>query len=104
MASLILFGDESSVRAELLHHFLNLVVKAGDEGGDEHDYVNAEDDFKNCQCAAQFVIAQSIHCLLQIFAVCLCHRVLPIRAQGFNRVKLSCAYCGEDSKEESYQG
>ena len=74
VAALIPLGDESRVRAKLLHIFLDLRVEAGDESGDEHDDTDAKHDAKNREGAAEFVGAQRIHCLPEIFAICLWHK------------------------------
>src|SRR4029077_9029174 len=51
----------------------HLRVKTGDESSDQHDDADPEDDAEHGQTAAQFVRAERVHCLLEVFAVLLCH-------------------------------
>ncbi len=102
VASLIPFGDEGGVRSELIDVFLNFLIEAGKQRGDQHNDADAQDHTEDRQGAAQLVRAERIHCLLQIFAVSLCHvRSSAVRAQRFDGIQLGCAHGWKNSKEES---
>src|SRR5215467_7992568 len=73
VASLIPFGDERGVRAELINILLNFLIEAGKQRGDEHNNADAQDHPEDRESAAQLVSAQRVHRLLQVFAVSLCH-------------------------------
>src|SRR5882724_1440718 len=102
VAALIPLGDESGIRAELLHVFLNLRVEAGDESSDEHDDTDAENDAKNREGAAQFVAAKRIHRLPEIFAVGLRHTRLAFRSKSFNRIEFRSPHGREDAEKKSH--
>ena len=64
VASLVPFGDERCIRAELFNVFLNLLVKAGDQGRDQHDDAYAQHDAEHRERAAQLVGPQGVQSLL----------------------------------------
>ena len=101
MARLVPFGDESGVCAELIDVFLNLLIEAGKQRGDQHDDADPQHHTKYRQGAPQLVCPECIHRLLQIFAVCLCHNVLSVRPKRFNRVQFRSPHGRENSKEET---
>ena len=105
MAALIPFGDESGVRAELLHIFLHLLIKPGDQRRDQHDDADAKNHAEDGEGAAELVGPQGVHSLPEIFAVLLRHRIrLAFRSKSFDGIKFSRAHGRKDAEEESDSG
>ena len=75
METLIPLGNKRGVCSELLDVVLDGFVEAGNQRGNQHDDADAQHHAKNGEPAAHLVGAQSVHCLLEIFAVCLRHFV-----------------------------
>ena len=76
MPSLVPFGDERGIRAELFNIFLNFLVKAGDESRHQHDDTYTQHNAEDRQRAAELVGPQGVQRLFQVFAVCLSHILL----------------------------
>src|SRR5208337_4153137 len=101
-ASLVPFGDERRVGPELIDAFLDFLIEAGEQGGHQHDHADAQDHAEYGQGAAQFVGAQSVQRLFQVFAVGLCHVCSSaFRAQRFDGVQLGRAHGWKNSKEKT---
>src|SRR5262249_42544933 len=66
-------GNERRVHAILLDLLLNVVVEPGNKCRHQHDHADAEHDSEDRECAAHFVRAQRVQCLLQAFAMLLRH-------------------------------
>ena len=73
MAALIPLRDEGRVDTPLLDVLLNFLVKARDQPDNDHGDAYTQDNAENGESAAQFMRAQSVHGLLQIFTVRLGH-------------------------------
>ncbi len=100
--SLVPFGDERRIRAELFDVLLNLLVKAGHQRRHQHNHAHAQHNAEHGQPAAQLVGPQGVQRLFQVFAVCLSHIFSPIRAQSFDGIQLGRPHSRKDSEKETH--
>src|SRR5579885_520051 len=102
---LVPLGDEGRIRSELLDLFLDFLVEAGDQRRHQHDHADPEHHAEDGQRAAQFVRAQRIERLFQIFAVCLRHvpRSSAVRPQRFNEIELGGAHCRKNPEKQAHR-
>src|SRR6266436_6247253 len=80
--SLVPFGDERRIRAVLVDVFLNLLVKAGDEGRHQHDDAYTQHNAEHGQRAAKFVCPQGVQRLPQILVIGLGHSLFLTRPRA----------------------
>src|SRR5260370_23152187 len=92
--TLVPLGNERGIRAILLDIFLNGLVEAGDQRGDQHNDADAQNHSKNGERAAHFVRAERVHRLLEVLGVRLrhifsvCCASLPVSYSSFRLVML----------------